>query len=125
MTQGKCPVTGHGQKQAAGGGASNREWWPDRLRLDILHQHSAPLDPMGADFDYAAAFKSLDLAAVKQDIVDLMTTSQDWWPADYGHYGPLFIRMAWHSAGTYAPPTGAAGRGAAACVSLLSTAGPT
>ncbi len=111
MTQGTCPVTGHGQKQAAGGGTSNPEWWPDRLRLDILHQHSALGDPMGADFDYAAAFESLDLAAVKRDIFDLMTTSQEWWPADYGHYGPLFIRMAWHSAGTYRTADGRGGAG--------------
>ena len=86
---------------AAGGGTSNRDWWPNRLKLDVLHQHSALSNPMGESFDYAKAFESLDLDAVKKDIFALMTVSQDWWPADYGHYGPLFIRMAWHSAGTY------------------------
>ncbi len=94
----KCPVAAH---TAVVGARSNRDWWPNQLNLDILHQGSPLSDPMGEEFDYAAEFKSLDLAAVKQDLVALMTTSQDWWPADYGHYGPLFIRMAWHSAGTY------------------------
>ncbi len=93
----KCPVA----HTAVVGARSNRDWWPNQLNLDILHQGSPLSDPMGEEFDYAAEFKSLDLAAVKQDLVALMTTSQDWWPADYGHYGPLFIRMAWHSAGTY------------------------
>ena len=89
------------KKAIAGGGTSNREWWPNQLNLKILHQHSALSNPLGEDFDYAKEFKSLDLAALKKDLFALMTDSQDWWPADYGHYGPLFIRMAWHSAGTY------------------------
>jgi len=107
--QSKCPVD-HG---GAGGGTTNRDWWPKQLRVDLLHQHSSKSDPMGNDFDYAAAFKSLDLAAVKKDLAALMTDSQDWWPADFGHYGPLFIRMAWHSAGTYriGDGRGGAGRG--------------
>ncbi len=94
----KCPVTGAAKMSR---GTSNRDWWPNQLNLNILHQHSALSDPMGKDFNYAKEFKSLDLKAVKQDLFKLMTTSQDWWPADYGHYGPLFVRMAWHSAGTY------------------------
>ena len=102
----KCPVT-HSVR-----GTTNRDWWPDQLNLDLLRAHSAKSDPMGADFDYAQAFASLDLAAVKRDIEELMTTSQDWWPADYGHYGPLFIRMAWHSAGTYRISDGRGGAGA-------------
>ena len=100
-TVGKCPFTSGALNKSAGGGTRNRDWWPNQLKLDILRQHSSLSDPMGETFNYADAFKTLDLAVVKQDIVDLMTTSQDWWPADYGHYGPFFIRMAWHSAGTY------------------------
>jgi len=96
---GKCPVVGHGQ--TAAGAAANLRWWPNQLNLKVLHQNSPASDPMGAEFNYAEAFKTLDLDAVKKDIEAVMTTSQDWWPADYGHYGPLFIRMAWHSAGTY------------------------
>ncbi|MDR0634936.1 MAG: catalase/peroxidase HPI [Azoarcus sp.] len=92
-------------------GATNRDWWPDQLRLDLLHQHSAKSNPMGDAFDYAEAFKSLDLAAVKRDLRALMTDSQDWWPADFGHYGPLFVRMAWHSAGTYRVSDGRGGAG--------------
>ena len=107
----KCPFP-HGQiKQAASVGTSNIDWWPNRLNLDILRQHSSLSDPMDKGFNYAEAFKNLDLKAIKKDINDLMTNSQDWWPADYGHYGPLFIRMAWHSAGTYRI---ADGRGGAA-----------
>lgn len=95
----------------ADGGTTNRDWWPGQLRLDLLSQHSSKSDPMGEDFDYAAEFKSLDLAAVKKDLAALMTDSQDWWPADFGHYGPLFIRMAWHSAGTYRTGDGRGGGG--------------
>ena len=100
----KCPVV-HG-------GTTNRDWWPDQLDVSVLHRNSPAGDPLGADFDYAAAFAALDLAAVKSDIEAVMTTSQEWWPADYGHYGPLFIRMAWHSAGTYRISDGRGGAGA-------------
>jgi catalase-peroxidase len=111
LGEGKCPVA-HGQtKHMAYGSRGNRDWWPNQLNVKILHQHSALSDPMGKAFDYATEFKKLDLAALKHDIVALMKTSQPWWPADYGHYGPLFIRMAWHSAGTYRI---ADGRGGAA-----------
>ncbi|MCS3467773.1 catalase-peroxidase [Pseudomonas sp. JUb42] len=107
MTESKCPFN-----HAAGGGTSNRDWWPDQLNLKILHQHSALSDPMGEAFDYATEFKSLDLEAVKRDLHALMTDSQDWWPADFGHYGPFFVRMAWHSAGTYRTADGRGGAGA-------------
>ncbi|MCB2095684.1 MAG: catalase/peroxidase HPI [Rhodobacteraceae bacterium] len=106
---GKCPVMHGVGRQATFGARSNRDWWPDQLNLNVLHQHSAAANPMGAGFDYAAAFKSLDLPALKKDLVALMTDSQSWWPADYGHYGPLFVRMAWHSAGTYRTADGRGG----------------
>ena len=98
---GQCPVTGAKHRHTAAGGMSNKDWWPNQLNLKILHQHSTLTDPMGVEFNYTEEFKKLDLKAVKKDLYDLMTDSQDWWPADYGHYGPLFIRMAWHAAGTY------------------------
>jgi catalase-peroxidase len=108
---GQCPFSGGASARGAGRGTGNQDWWPNRLQLNILRQHSSLSDPMGEDFDYAAEFKSLDLAAVKQDLADLMTASQDWWPADFGHYGPLFVRMAWHSAGTYRTGDGRGGGG--------------
>jgi catalase-peroxidase len=108
-TGGKCPVMHGGAMARPAGARSNRDWWPNQLDLGILHQHSALSNPMGADFDYAEAFKTLDVEALKQDLFALMTDSQDWWPADYGHYGPLFIRMAWHAAGTYRTGDGRGG----------------
>ncbi|MGC3874916.1 catalase/peroxidase HPI [Halomonas sp. GXIMD04776] len=110
-TAGKCPVMHGAQTRMGGNGTANQYWWPNQLNLNILHQHSPTSNPMGEDFDYAEAFKTLDLAAVKQDLEALMTDSQDWWPADYGHYGPFFIRMAWHSAGTYRIGDGRGGAG--------------
>lgn len=111
MSESKCPVTGKSSSQVAGGGTSNRDWWPNQLNLNILYQHSALSNPMGEQFNYAEEFKKLDLAAIKQDLYTLMTDSQEWWPADWGHYGGLMIRMAWHSAGTYRIGDGRGGAG--------------
>jgi len=109
--QAKCPVTGKTRVATASIGTSNKDWWPNQLNLKMLHQNSDMSNPMGKDFDYAEEFKKLDLTAVKKDLYALMTESQDWWPADYGHYGPFFIRMAWHSAGTYRTGDGRGGAG--------------
>ncbi len=105
----RCPVAGVTDRDPQG--TSNRDWWPNRLNVSALHQNSAKSDPLGVEFDYAEEFNALDLTAVKKDLIELMTSSQDWWPADYGHYGPLFIRMAWHSAGTYRISDGRGGAG--------------
>jgi len=107
----KCPFSGGALHKSAGQGTSNQDWWPNQLKLNILRQHSSLTNPMGGSFNYAKEFKSLDLKALKKDIFELMVTSQDWWPADYGHYGPFFIRMAWHSAGTYRIADGRGGAG--------------
>jgi catalase-peroxidase len=110
-SESKCPFSGDARKHTLAGAPSNADWWPNQLKLQILHQHSSRSDPMGEGFDYAAEFKSLDLNAVVKDLHGLMTESQSWWPADFGHYGPLFIRMAWHSAGTYRTGDGRGGAG--------------
>ena len=107
-TESKCPFAG---QNAVSGSQGNADWWPNQLNLKILHQHTAKSDPMGEAFDYAKEFQTLDLDAVVKDLRALMTDSQDWWPADYGHYGPLFIRMAWHAAGTYRIHDGRGGAG--------------
>jgi len=109
---GQCPVNHSAMKQTTSGARTNRDWWPNQLNLKVLHQHSALSNPMGESFDYSKEFKKLDLEALKKDLYALMTTSQDWWPADYGHYGPFFIRLAWHSAGTYRTGDGRGGAGA-------------
>jgi catalase-peroxidase len=111
-TESKCPLTNGAQATKTHQARSNRDWWPNQLNLEILHQNSPLASPMDREFNYAEEFKKLDLDALKKDLEAVMTTSQDWWPADYGHYGPLFIRMAWHSAGTYRI---ADGRGGALC----------
>ena len=108
----KCPFSGNIVNHAAGSGTRNLHWWPNQLKLSVLRQHSSLSNPMDASFNYANAFKSIDFAALKKDIYDLMTNSQDFWPADYGHYGPFFIRMAWHSAGTYRTGDGRGGAAA-------------
>ena len=107
----RCPVTGAVSKNPAGRGTTNRDWWPNQLNLSILHQHTPASNPMGTDFNYTEEFKKLDLPALKKELIKLMTDSQDWWPADWGHYGGLFIRMAWHSAGTYRTSDGRGGGG--------------
>ena len=110
----QCPFASSARKPTAAGARTNADWWPEQLNLKVLHQHSARANPMGEGFDYAQAFQQLDLAAVIQDLHALMTDSRDWWPADYGHYGPFFIRMAWHSAGTYRIADGRGGAGSGA-----------
>ena len=108
-TEAKCPVMGGARRQTVAAAPTNADWWPNQLNLKMLHQHSPLSDPMGKQFNYAKEFKGLDLDAVVKDLHALMTDSQDWWPADYGHYGPFFIRMAWHSAGTYRVADGRGG----------------
>jgi catalase (peroxidase I) len=122
---GKCPVAHGVGKHIAGGGTSNRDWWPNQLNLKILHQNCSLANPMDPAFDYAKEFKQLDFNALKQDLYALMTDSQEWWPADFGHYGGLFIRMAWHAAGTYRIGDGRGGAGTGAQRFAPSIAGPT
>ncbi|MBP6627755.1 MAG: catalase-peroxidase, partial [Arenimonas sp.] len=113
-TESKCPFSGGAGSHAVAGAPSNASWWPNQLNLKMLHGQSPATNPMGADFDYAEAFKTLDLDAVVKDLTALMTDSQDWWPADYGHYGPFFVRMTWHAAGTYRIHDGRGGGGTGA-----------
>jgi catalase-peroxidase len=110
-TELKCPFASGVRQQTVASAPTNADWWPQQLNVKMLHQHSAKSDPMGADFDYAKEFKTLDLHAVVKDLTALMTDSQDWWPADYGHYGPFFVRMTWHAAGTYRIADGRGGAG--------------
>ncbi len=117
----KCPF----HAAAASGGIINKDWWPNQLRLDLLNQHSSKSDPLGAGFDYAEEFKKLDYEGLKRDLRALMTDSQDWWPADFGHYGPQFVRMTWHAAGTYRTGDGRGGAGRGQQRFAPSTAGPT
>ena len=114
---GKCPFHSGGNTSA--GSRSNKDWWPNQLNLKILHQNTPQSDPMGDSFNYAEEFKTLDLDAVKKDIVDVLTTSQDFWPADYGHYGPLMIRMTWHAAGTYRIGDGRGGAAGGGASSMM------
>ena len=107
----KCPFFNGEQKKSAGRGTSNRDWWPNELKLNILRQNASKSNPMGENFDYVKAFNSVDFSELKQDVINIMTDSQDWWPADYGHYGGFMIRMAWHSAGTYRVGDGRGGAG--------------
>ncbi|MEO1695607.1 MAG: catalase-peroxidase, partial [Pseudomonadota bacterium] len=110
---GRCPVMG-GAARYTSGSTANQQWWPNQLNIKMLHQNTPQSDPMGRDFNYAEAFKTVDLDALRQDLFALMTTSQPWWPADYGHYGPFFIRMAWHAAGSYRIADGRGGGGTGA-----------
>ena len=126
-SESQCPVVNgtNGTQTKTATARSNRDWWPNQLALEILHQNSPLSNPLGEEFDYAEEFKKVDLAALKKDVEAVMTTSQDWWPADYGHYGPLFIRMAWHSAGTYRIEDGRGGAPSGTQRFAPSTAGPT